>query len=102
MILTRKWPVDQCRPTEEPSARILQIETLDQKDLLQPIEPPSLEDYCKKIYLPPTASKPDYSFFIKNYDMDFLNSSTPLVIAATSNFAMSSGLVGTLIREEQF
>ena len=60
-----KWLVDQCRPAEEPSTRILQIDTLDQRDPLLPIEPPGLEDYCRKISLPPTASRPDYSLFIK-------------------------------------
>ncbi len=94
-----KWLVDQCRPAEEPSSRILQIETLDQKDapLLQ--EPPGLGDYCRKFSLPATIRRPDYSFFIKYYDLDFLNSSIPFVIAATAHFAMSSGLAGALTRE---
>ena len=94
-----KWLVDQCRPTEEPSAKILQIETLDEKEPYRPIEPPGLEDFCRKISPTPTVSKPDYSLFIKYYDLDFLNSSMPLVTAATSDFAMSSGLAGALNRE---
>ncbi len=91
--------MDQCRPTEEPSAKVLQIEALDQKEPYRPIEPPGLEDYCRKISLPPSVSQPEYSFSIKYYDLDFLNSSMPLVIAATSDFAMSSGLAGALNRE---
>ena len=95
-----KWLVDQCRPTEELSSSVLQIETLDQNEPFQPIDPPGLEDYCRKISLPPTVSKPDYSFFMKYYDTDFLNSSMPPIIAATADFAMSSGLAGALNREK--
>ena len=94
-----KWLVDQYRPTEELSSSGLQIEALDQNEFFQAIEPPGLENYCRKISLPLTISRPDYSFFIKFHDMDFLNSSMPLVIAATADFAMSSGLAGALNRE---
>ncbi len=94
-----KWLLNQCRPTEELSSTVLQIETLDQNETFQPIEPPGLEDYCRKISMPPTISKPDNSFFIKYYDMDLLNSSKPVVIAATTDFARSSGLAGALNQE---
>ncbi len=81
--------IEYHKPDEEP-----QSSSLDSDEAM------SLpEDYCRKICLPSDVILPSYSFFIEYTRMDFLNSSMLLVVAATADFAMTSGLVATLNRE---
>ena len=94
-----KWLIDQCKVAEPKSPRELTVEIVEDEPTAPFPEPEALEHYCVKVTLPSSKSRPNYSFFIKYYDMDFLTSSMPLVVAATAAFEMSSGLADALNRE---
>ncbi len=60
-----------------------------------------LENYCRKIQAPSHLRRPLYSRSVQYVAMDFLNCSLPLVVAATADFRMSSGLAAALNLELQ-
>ena len=78
--------IEYHKPDEEPKHSSMEYDE----------EMSSPEDYCRKMCPPSDVILPSYSFFIEFTRMGFLNSSMPLVVAATADFAMTSGLVVTL------
>ena len=91
--------MEQCKAAEPRCVKELTVEIVEDERPAHLPEPEALEDYCVKVTLPASVSRPIYSWLIKYYDLDFLTSSLPLVVAATSAFEMSSGLEGALSRE---
>ncbi len=49
-----------------------------------------LRDYCRKVQAPAHLYCPIYSRVLQYLEVDFLNCSLPMVIAATADFHMSS------------
>ena len=60
-----------------------------------------LQDYCRKVQAPPHLHRPIYSRVLKYLEMDFLNCSLPMVIAATADFRIRPGLSAAMNLELQ-